>query len=187
MIIGFLVMASVAGSYLWRRHVIADVVKHGGDFVLTDQDSVAFDTRSLRGRIVFVFFGYSNCPDVCPTTLSKLSSVVRLVGDPGKIVKVVYVSVDPERDRPSVLKADLGNFNLDATGLTGTREQIDSVVAQYGAQYEIVQTPESAGRYTVNHSTTLYLIDRDGKLHTEFPYEASVDEIATVVRKLAGV
>lgn len=181
-----LLAAAVGGGYWWSARQAEAAGPVAGDFVLIDQDSARFDTRTLRGKVVLVFFGYSHCPDVCPTTLSKLSSVARRLGDDRGAMKVVYVSVDPERDTPTVLKADLGNFDLDAVGLTGTRAAIDSVVAQYGAQYEIVQTPESAGRYTVNHSTTLYVLDRKGRLRREFPYEATADEIASAVRELIG-
>lgn len=154
----------------------------GGDFTLIDQDSTRFELASLRGKVVLVFFGYSQCPDVCPTTLSKLSSVARRLGDQRGQMKVVYVSVDPERDTPSVLKADLHNFDLDAVGVTGTRAEIDRVVAMYGAKYEIVPTPQSAAKYTVSHSTTLYLLDKQGKVVEQFPYEATADEIAEAVR-----
>ena len=156
----------------------------GGDFTLIDQDSTTFELATLRGKVVLVFFGYSQCPDVCPTTLSKLSSVARRLGDQRSQMRVVYVSVDPERDTPSVLKADLQNFDLDAVGVTGSRAEIDRVVAMYGAKYEIVPTPQSAARYTVSHSTTLYVLDKHGKVVDQFPYEATADEIADAVRSL---
>lgn len=156
----------------------------GGDFTLIDQDSTAFNLAALRGKVVLVFFGYSQCPDVCPTTLSKLSSVARRLGDQRTGMKVVYVSVDPERDTPAVLKADLQHFDLDAVGVTGTRAEIDRVVRMYGAKYEIVPTPESAARYTVSHSTTLYVLDKQGKVVEQFPYEATAGEIADAVRSL---
>lgn len=155
----------------------------GGDFTLVDQDSATFELASLRGKVVLVFFGYSQCPDVCPTTLSKLSSVARRLGEQRGQMRVVYVSVDPERDTPAVLKADLQNFDLDAVGVTGTRAEIDRVVAMYGAKYEIVPTPQSAAKYTVSHSTTLYLLDTQGKVVEQFPYEATADEIAEAVRR----
>lgn len=154
------------------------------DFVLIDQDSTRFDTASLRGKVVLVFFGYSQCPDVCPTTLSKLSGVARRLGEQRTNMKVVYVSVDPDRDTPTVLKADLQNFDLDAVGMTGTRAEVDRVVTMYGAKYEIVPTPGSAAKYSVSHSTTLYVLDQQGRLRLEFPYEATADEIAAAVREL---
>jgi len=126
------------------------------------------------------------CPDVCPTTLSKLSAVMRRLGDANGEVRTLYVSVDPERDTPEVLKADLALFQLDAVGLTGTRAEVDEVVKLFGASYEIVPTPESAGRYSVSHSTTLYLLDREGRVRQTFPYEATVDEIAAGIESLLG-
>lgn len=156
----------------------------GGDFTLTDHDGARFESRSQRGKVVMVFFGYSMCPDVCPTTLSKLSAVSRRLGDARADVRTLYITVDPERDTPEVLKADLAMFALDAIGLTGTRAEIDRVVRQFGATYEIVPTPESAGKYSVSHSTTLYLLDRAGKVRLTFPYEATVDEVTAGVRTL---
>lgn len=160
------------------------VLPFGGDFTLTGDDGAPFHSDALRGRVVLVFFGYSSCPEACPTTLSKLAVVSRRLGDDASRVKTLYVSVDPERDSPAVLKADLANFRLDAVGLTGTKREIDQVVAQYGAEYAIVPTPESAARYTVTHSTWVYALDPQGKTRLRFPYEASVDEVVTGIRRL---
>ncbi len=182
--IGAAVLGSVlAGAMLWsaRPSGMSDTTH---DFILTDHHGEQFDVASQRGKVVLVFFGYSQCPDVCPTTLSKLSSVARRLGEQGEDMVVLYVTVDPERDTPEALKADLGNFAINAVGLTGSREAIDRVVQQYGAEYAIVLTPESAARYTVNHSTTLYVLDKRGRLSTEFPYEATADEITEAVRAL---
>lgn len=156
----------------------------GGDFALTDQNGARFTLESQRGKILLVFFGYTMCPDVCPTTLSKLSAVMRRLGDAKDQVRTLYISVDPERDTPEVLKADLALFSLDAMGLTGTRAEVDAVVKQFGASYEIVPTPESAAKYSVSHSTTLYLLDREGRVRQTFPYEATVDEVTAGIRAI---
>jgi protein SCO1/2 len=133
---------------------------------------------------VLIFFGYTFCPDVCPTTLSKLASVFdRLDADRSR-VKVLYVSVDPERDTPAVLKADLSDFDVDALGLTGAKTDIDKVVALYGASYEIIPTPDSAAKYTVAHSTTLYALDTSGRTRLTFEYDATVDEIVNGVKAI---
>ena len=158
----------------------------GGDFTLTDHNGQRFDLTSMRDTVVLVFFGYSTCPDVCPTTLSKLTRVGMRLGAQRNRVKTLYITVDPARDTPEALKADLGLFDLNALGLTGTRAEIDRVVAQYGASYEIVPTPQSAGKYSVSHSTTLYLLDTKGVLRQSFPYEATVDEIVAAVQPLLG-
>ncbi len=160
------------------------VLPFGGDFVLTGHDGRRFESTSLRGKVVLVFFGYSSCPEACPTTLSKLAVVSRRLGDARAGVKTLYVSVDPERDTPAVLKADLANFSLDALGLTGTKADIDKVVAQFGAAYSIVPTPDSAAVYTVTHSTWVYAIDTQGRTRTRFAYEATVEEIVDGLREL---
>jgi protein SCO1/2 len=153
------------------------VLSVGGDFVLTDHNGQRFELPSLRGKAVMIFFGYTSCPDVCPTTLSKLSSVYKNLGRDASRVKTLYITVDPERDTPAVLKADLGYFDLDALGLTGTKPEIDKVVGLYGASYEIIPTPQSFEKYTVAHSTTLYALDPAGRTRILFPYDASVDAI----------
>lgn len=163
------------------------VMDGGGDFSLIDHDGQPFSLTSQRGKVVLVFFGYTFCPDACPTTLSKLSSVYRKLGDDASKVKTLYITVDPERDTPDVLKADLGNFRIDAIGLTGAKAEIDTVVQQYGAAYEIVQTPDSAAKYTVSHTTTLYALDPKGRIRTKFRYEATVDEIVDGIHAILAV
>jgi protein SCO1 len=160
------------------------VVPVGGDFVLTDFNSQPFELSSLRGKAVLIFFGYTSCPDVCPTTLSKLSSVYKKLGPDAARVKTLYITVDPDRDTPAALKADLGDFDLDAVGLTGTKPEIDKVVALYGASYEIIPTPTSAAKYTIAHSTTLYALDPAGRTRILFPYEATVSDIVKGVKSI---
>jgi protein SCO1 len=160
------------------------VLSAGGDFVLTDHNGQRFELSSLRGKAVLIFFGYTSCPDVCPTTLSKLSAVYKDLGRDAHRVKTLYITVDPDRDTPAVLKADLGYFDLDALGLTGTKPEIDKVVGLYGASYEIIPTPQSVEKYAVAHSTTLYALDSAGRTRIMFPYEASVDEIVKGVKAI---
>ncbi len=181
---GTCALALAVGGVVWRSRTSLPVLPVGGDFALTDHNGARFELTSLRGKVVLIFFGYSLCPDVCPTTLSKLSSVSRQLGDDRTRVKTLYISVDPERDTPEVLKADLQSFSMDALGLTGTRTEVDRVVTLYGATYTIVPHPESAARYTVTHTTTLYALDAQGRVRIEFPYEASVDDIVRGVRKM---
>jgi protein SCO1/2 len=160
------------------------VLPIGGDFALTGHDGRPFEMASLRGRVAVVFFGYSFCPDFCPTTLSKLASVAGRLEKDGAGFKTLYISVDPERDTPQVLKDDLANFKLDALGLTGTKAEIDKVVTLFGARYEIVPTPQSAGKYTVSHTTSLYLVDARGRVRIELPYEASVDDVVKGIKSV---
>jgi protein SCO1/2 len=175
---------SVAVAAISYHRTELPVLKVGGNFVLTDHDSQRFELSSLQGKVVLIFFGYTSCPDACPTTLSKLASVYKKLGDDAKRVKTLYISVDPERDTPAVLKEDLRNFEIDALGLTGTKAELDKVVALYGATYEIVPLPESASKYAVAHSTTLYALDPMGRTRLTFEYEATVDEIVKGVRTI---
>ncbi len=139
--------------------------------------------RGRIGRLTAALAGRSNrevAEDAgvsVRTVENQLNSVYRKLGHDASKVKTLYISVDPERDTPEVLKADLENFRLDAIGLTGTKAEIDTVVQQYGAAYEIVPTPDSAAKYTVSHTTTLYALDPQGRIRTKFRYEATVDEI----------
>jgi protein SCO1 len=163
---------------------VLPVVNTGGNFALIDHNGKPFELSSLRGKAVLIFFGYSSCPDACPTTLSKISSVYRRLGSDAAKVKTLYISVDPERDTPEVLKADLSNFHIDALGLTGTKPEIDKVVSLYGAKYEIVPTPDSAAKYTVSHTTTLYALDAAGRTRILFDYDAKADEIVKGIREI---
>lgn len=160
------------------------VMSIGGNFSLTDHNGQHFDLASQHGKAVLIFFGYTSCPDACPTTLSKLASVYRRLGDDAKHVKTLYISVDPQRDTPAVLKADLASFQIDALGLTGTKAEIDKVVDMYGAAYEIVPEPNSAAKYSVAHSTTLYVLDAAGRVRITFPYDATVGEIIGGLRAI---
>jgi len=165
-------------------HEQLPVLPIGADFALTDHNGQRFELSSLRGKAVLIFFGYSSCPDACPTTLSKLSSVYRHLGSEAKRVKTLYISVDPDRDTPEALKADLANFQIDALGLTGAKADIDKVVKEYGASYEIVPLPGSAAKYSVAHSTTLYALDTAGRVRITFPYEATVAQIVSGLQRI---
>jgi protein SCO1/2 len=178
------ILGLVALTCLGCQRAELPVLSVGGDFALTDFDNQPFQLKSQRGKAVLVFFGYASCPDACPTTLSKLSAVYKKLGKDAARIKTLYISVDPQRDTPQILKEDLAHFRIDALGLTGTKAEIDKVVAQYGASYEIVPLPESEAKYSVAHSTTLYALDAAGRTRILFAYEASVDEITAGLREI---
>lgn len=181
-----LVLFALATSACDRQRSLP-ILPVGGEFTLTDDAGRRFDLASLHGKAVLVFFGYTSCPDACPTTLSKLSTVYRKLGDDAKRVKTLYITVDPVRDTPAALKADLANFRVDALGLTGTKAAIDTVVKQYGAAYEIVPTPDSYAKYTVSHTTTLYALDTFGRTRILFGYDAKADEIVSGLKAILAL
>ena len=154
------------------------------DFALTDQDGKVFHLKDHRGQIVIVFFGYISCPDICPTTLSKLARVYSLLGESARQkILTVFVSVDPERDTPPKIKEYLEYFKLNAVGLTGTKEEVDAVVKAYGASYEKVDTKSDMG-YLFDHTDHLYLIDQKGTVRYLFHQDEKVEKMAKVLKKL---
>jgi protein SCO1/2 len=110
--------------------------------------------------------------------------VRRRLGNDWGDAKVLYITVDPERDTPDVLKSDLQHFDLDVLGLTGSRAEIDEVVALFGAAYEITPTPDSAAKYAVAHTTWIYALDANGRVRLRFSYDAPVEEVIEGVRMI---
>lgn len=156
----------------------------GGDFTLTNQDAQPFELASLRGKVVLVFFGYTMCPDACPTTLSKLSAAyARLTDDERARVKAIYISIDPERDTPKVMKEHLTYFGVDAVGLTGTPEDTAKVARQFGAHFERSSEPTAAG-YLMSHTVSIFGLDAKGQTRLLIDYEASVDTVVRSIRQL---
>lgn len=153
------------------------------NFTLTDQNGKPFQLAQLHGKVVLLFFGYTSCPDACPTTLSKLAGVYKLIAPRGDSVVTLFVSVDPGRDTPSVLKGYLRYFRINSFGLTGTKEEIDMVVRKYGAKYEIERSDSATG-YHINHSTDLYLLNQKGEVAQRFAYKDSAKLIADQIMNL---
>lgn len=160
--------------------VAADTI--GGDFTLTDHNGESFQLEQLRGRVVLMFFGYTYCPDICPTELANLSAVLNALQDAENRVQGVFVTVDPERDTPQLLKSYVGYFNRHLIGLTGSPDQIDSVARQYRVKYK--KNPHPGGAYSMDHSANLYLIDSRGKLAAVVPYGLPPEHVLGVVRQL---
>lgn len=153
-----------------------------GTFSLVDENGRPFQSASLRGRPAFLFFGYTHCPDACPMTLSKVARAYRKVGPAAREVPTLFVSVDP-RDTPDVLKRYLSYFQaVPARGFTGSKTQIDAVVKQFGARYEIRDSGSAAGPL-VDHTIRLFLLDAEGNLVRTFEPNAEAEEIATALRE----
>jgi protein SCO1 len=160
------------------------VLPIGGDFTLIDQDARPFTLSSLEGKVVLIFFGYTMCPDACPTTLSKLSSAYsRLTPEERARVKAVYITIDPERDTPAVMKDHLTYFGVDAIGLSGTPEDTAKVAAQFGAHFERTSDKTAAG-YLMSHTVSVFGLDAKGQTRVLIDYEASVDTVVKEIRAL---
>ncbi len=134
------------------------------DFTLVDQDARPFALSNLRGHPVVLFFGYAHCPDVCPTTLARLAQALRSPGAPSD-TRVVFVTVDPERDSPAVLKRYVHLFDPEFIGLSGSAQALDGVYAAYHVLRQIVPGERGRGEYSVSHGTTVFYVGRDGRLN----------------------
>lgn len=154
-----------------------------GDFELVDHKGQLFRSASLRGKPALLFFGFTHCPDACPTMMSKVARAYRLAGAESRSIPTLFVSVDP-RDTPPVLDQYLRYFGaVPAKGLTGSKEQIDAVVKQFGARYEIRDSGSAAGP-TIDHTLYLYLLDRNGDVAKLFDPASEPKEIAEAMKRL---
>jgi len=153
-------------------------------FSLIDHNNAVFDNSVLKDRWSFIFFGYTHCPDVCPTTLSVLNSVAQKLGDLDEDIRFVFLSVDPERDTPEQLAQFVSYFNADFIGVTGTPEGIEQITRQLGVLHIRAQPEEGASGYLVDHSASVFLFDPDGRYHAVFSPPLSADAIAGDFRKM---
>jgi len=153
----------------------------GGPFQLVDQDGRAVDQRLLRGKWSAVFFGYTFCPDVCPTNLQTMAAAEDKLGAKAKDLRVVFVSIDPGRDTPQQLKAYLSSkaFPQGTIGLTGTPAQVATAAKAYRVYYA---KNGSGSDYTMDHSSVTYLMDPKGDFVSVIPYGMTPDQVADQVR-----
>ncbi len=153
----------------------------GGPFVMTTHDGRQLTERDLKGAPFAIFFGFTQCPDVCPTTMLEVANVMTQLGPDADRMKFLFVSVDPERDTPELLKNYLASFDTRIIGLVGTPEQTAGIVRAYRVYFEKVPTKES---YTINHTATMFLMDASGHLAKTISF--SEDE-ATKLAKFRGL
>ena len=155
----------------------------GGDFTLKKgKQEVTFS--DYQGKVRFIFFGYTSCPDICPTSLALVSSSLKQLS-PAELaqVQVFFISVDPERDTAEKLKEYTKYFHPSILGVTGTTAEIDRVVKQYGTLYRKVESDSAMG-YLVDHSASVYVIDQKGKVVDMLPHGLPTEEITKAIRKL---
>jgi protein SCO1/2 len=156
------------------------------DFTLPGSDGSTFRLRDQRGRVVVLFFGYTFCPDVCPLTLSELVQVRRQLGDRATRVRIVFITVDPERDTVARLREYVGAFDRSVLGLTGDPAALARVRRAYGAVAERRTVPGTQAAYLIDHSAFVYVVDREGRLRLMFPFGTSIDDMAHDLRLLLG-
>ncbi len=147
------------------------------DFTLIDQDGNPFTLADQRGKVVVLFFGYTNCPDICPATMSDMQVVLNRLGDKRDQLKVVFVTVDPERDTSERLQRFIGMFDSDIVGLTGTSDSLNAVYKAYGAGATRRELPDSALGYAMDHTATSTVIDKQGQRRLLFGFGSPVDDM----------
>lgn len=156
----------------------------GGHFVLTDLDSNSFDSDKLKGKISLIYFGFTFCPDICPTALQKLSVLLDDLNKYNINVTPVFITIDPKRDTPIALKKYLAHFHPKLMGLTGSDEQIKTVADQFKVFYEVIPGSDKGNNdYLLDHSSLVYILDKNGEYAGHFHISTSEEEMLQYIIK----
>jgi protein SCO1 len=181
--------AAILGTLAWQHYASPEtttsIANFGAPFKLASTKGGELDSESLKGKPYGIFFGFAHCPEVCPTTLFEMTAAMKELGDEAKDFRLLFITVDPERDTLPVIKDYLANFDPRIEGLVPTPEQLPEVARAFHVYYKKV--PTSDGSYTMDHTATLFLMNRKG----EFARTISFDEdratrIAKMKLLLAG-
>jgi protein SCO1 len=156
----------------------------GGPFSLVGADGKPVTDRDFRGRYMLIFFGFTHCPDICPAELQVIAQALEQLGDKAKKVVPIFITLDPERDRPEAIANYVKSFGPNFVGLTGSPEAIAAAAKAYRVAYSKVENKDSAGDYNVDHSALVYLMDAEGRYVTHFSYGLSADQMAEKLEKL---
>jgi protein SCO1/2 len=184
---GFL-LALVGVAFAWffllprlRPHIFSGTViqstQKAPRLELEAADGHTVRMTDFEGRVVVVYFGYTFCPDICPATLSKLAGAMQILGNRADEVQVMMVSIDPERDTPEMLAEYVTHFHPDFIGVTGDAQTVNRVATLYGVYYEAMEGTVETG-YTIDHTTTVMLVDKEGFLKLVLPFEGTAEQIA---------
>tara|TARA_Y100000741_G_C18185701_1_gene531268 strand:- start:195 stop:800 length:606 start_codon:yes stop_codon:yes gene_type:complete len=154
----------------------------GGHFTLKKQDGTIFDSK-ISNKLMLIYFGFTYCPDVCPTTLIKMADVIDRLGEDSDSVNSIFISIDPERDKEEVIKDYVSAFHDKIIGLTGSEEQISSVAKDWGVYYQ-KEDIEGSEDYTVNHLDIIFLANANGEYVDFFPPKI---QSALIVEKVRNI
>jgi protein SCO1 len=177
---GLLALAMREGPKGTAGTVLASAI--GGPFHLVDQNGKPFGDADLRGKWHLVFFGYTHCPDTCPTTLNELSLALDRLGKESDQVGIVFITVDPERDTPELLKSYVESFDAPIAALTGTPAEVAQAAKDYRVYY--AKHPRPDGGYDMDHSAVIYVMDPQGRFTATFTPDSTAEVIAVRLQKL---
>ena len=179
--------AGLAGAAAWMA-IQGDPAPFeiGGPFRLTAGDGRTVTDADFRGRWMLVYFGYTHCPDACPTALQDMANAVDALGpDAARRVALLFITIDPERDTPALIQDYVSAFNAPITALSGTPEQIAAAARAYRVYY--AKHPRDDGGYDMDHSSIIYLMDPAGKLVGNFTHETPPDAITAKLKSVLAV
>jgi protein SCO1 len=177
LVVGLLVMMSLLGGF----RGVAAPAGIGGPFQLTDQTGQTVTEKNLLGHPTLVFFGFTHCPDVCPTELFEMSEILRALGKDADGVNAYFISVDPERDTAAAMKDYLSSFDPHLKGLTGDPDAVAKAISAYRVYAKKVPLPD--GDYTMDHTALIYLMGRDGKFVAPFNLKRKPEEAADDLKR----
>lgn len=171
---------------LWPREEVAMGYgdAFGGPFELVDQHGRTVSDRSLKGKPFAIFFGFTRCPDICPTTLQRMSRLQRQLGPAGETLRLLFVSLDPEHDSRKTIADYLSLFPVPITGLTGSPQQLAGIIDAYHVYREKV--PIEGGDYLIDHTATIFLMDADGRFSGALAHGEADDVSLAKLRRLVG-
>ncbi len=187
------IFAILAGEWLWLKSesnpprgdgepvITTRAAAPGGPFSLIDHAGLPVTERAYRGKYLLMVFGYTNCPDVCPTTLNSIAATMELLGPDAEAIQPLFVTVDPDRDTPEVLAEYVAAFHPRMIGLTGSAEQIRQVAQAYRVYYSKVETGDDT--YPVDHSAYVYFAGPDGAVLTYLKHDAAPEAMAAAIEK----
>jgi protein SCO1 len=183
------VAVAAGATALWmglalRAQVQSGATKIGGPFTLVDDPGARVTEADPKGKPTVMYFGYTFCPEVCPTTLTDLAQWMQMIGRDADRLNYVFVTVDPERDTPKVMHDYVSAFDPRIRGLTGTSEQIAKVTYEYRVYYKRI--PTSDGGYVMDHSAILYMMDPNGRFVGVIPYQEDTAKAVAKLKKLAA-
>ena len=182
LVVFLLIGVVAAGVFLFSRPAsfrgttYAEPYPAAAEIALPRANGASFRLSEMRGKVVALFFGYTSCPDICPTTMAELKQALKELGPKADQVQVLFVTVDPERDTPERVQEYVNHFNPEFIGLSGSEQELARVWNEYGVFREVVDGTSAAG-YLVNHTARVTLIDQQGNLRVSFPFDAPVEDV----------
>lgn len=185
-LVGILVlMVTITGvmTFQWYKKLYSGE-PFGAAFALTDQKGAPITEAAFRGHPSVVFFGFTHCPEVCPTTLFELAGWLKTMGDSGKNLNAYFVTVDPERDTPEIINSYVSNFSDRITGITGDPDKVHAMAKSFGIYWKKVDTGD--GDYTMDHTASVLLLNAKGEFAGTIAYGENADTAIAKLKRLAA-